>query len=205
MDRKHNLANDLFDLSQLDDQGIDTSDIPERKNFKNGARARYFDLRVRDYDVRAIANWCLKRAKIERVLVTSMWLNKIVYFIHEKALQEYRVLLTPAKVEAWDHGPVFREIYYQFKDETDLLYSFDIENRKRVIASEAFTAEDFRIFDSVWKRFGHMSAAQLRRISHEDDSPWHVVWSHRGKTNPGMVIETTTIIGHTDGRKYRQP
>lgn len=205
MDSKPNLADDLFELSQLGDQDIDTSDIPERRDFERGFRGRYFDLRVRDYDVRAIANWCIKRATADRVAITSMWLNKIVYFIHEKALQEFRVLLTPAKVEAWDHGPVFREIYYQFKEDSELLLSFDLKIRKKVVASEAFTDEDFDIFNSVWDRFGHMSAAQLRNISHSDDSPWHVVWSHRGNTNPGMIIDIPTIIGHTDGRKNGRP
>lgn len=205
MDSKHNLAADLFDLSQMDDQDIDTSDIPERSSFEGGFRGRYFDLRLRNYDVRAIANWCIHRANANNVSITSMWLNKIVYFIHEKALQEFRVLLTPAKVEAWDHGPVFREIYFQFDNERpDLLSSFDIKSRKKVISSESFNDEDIRIFNSVWDQMGHLSAAQLRNISHKHNSPWHIVWSYRGKSNPGMIIDIPTIIGQVDDRKNGQ-
>lgn len=202
MDSKHNLAADLLDLSQLDDRNIDTSEIPVRTSFEGGHRARYFDLRVRDYDVRAIANWCIERATSENIAVTSLWLNKIVYFVYEKALQEFRVLLTPAKVEAWDHGPVFREIYYELdKENPTFLKMFDVKMRKKVLASADFVTEDLIIFNSVWNRFGRMSASELRNISHNPGSPWHVVWTYRGKTNPGMVIDTTTILGHTANQR----
>lgn len=187
---------DLWALANLRDDQIDTSDVPERIDFLNGTRGRFFDLTARNYDVRAIANWCLERAESEGRSVTSMWLNKIVYFVHEVALREFRTLLTPARVEAWDHGPVFREIYFQFPKEAKAhkLLKFNRASRRREPASESFGSSDLAIFEKAWQRYGHFSASKLREISHRPGSPWSIVWESRGNA-PGAQIDVSTIIG----------
>src|SRR4051794_20001957 len=67
------------------------------------------------FSVRALANWILDLADRKDAPITNMALNKLVYFVIEKVLVEQKRLLTEAKIEAWEHGPVFRELYQQFK------------------------------------------------------------------------------------------
>lgn len=67
------------------------------------------------HDVRAVANAVLELAEANGRGVTNLALNKIIYFLHAGYLHERGVPLVSAKIEAWDHGPVFREIYHQFK------------------------------------------------------------------------------------------
>src|SRR6186713_660153 len=67
------------------------------------------------FDVRAVANAILDLAKEEGKGVTNLAINKIIYFLHAAYLHEFRRPLVTAKIEAWDHGPVFREVYHQFK------------------------------------------------------------------------------------------
>jgi uncharacterized phage-associated protein len=192
------IEQDLLALAALSDDEIDTSEIPERLDFRNAVRGRFFDLAHRNYDVRAIGNWCIARARAERIRTSSMWLNKVVFFIYEQSLKTNRVLLTPALAEAWDHGPVFREIFSQTDRDTevDFLTRFNVRSRTREIAFEDFLDTDLRLFESVWAKFGHLSASEVRRISHLKDAPWHKVWYETNTSNPGKVIDIVTIIGH---------
>ena len=72
------------------------------------------------FDVRAVANLVLDVAQSRDIDVTNMALNKIVFFVHSDYLVENGRPLVGAKIEAWKHGPVFREIYHEFKDWDDL-------------------------------------------------------------------------------------
>lgn len=199
------LSQELLALESLSDREIDTSDIPVRSDFSDGVRGRFYHITSRDYDVRAIANWCISRAKSQSVSVSNLWLNKIVYFIYEEALKIHNVLLTPAKAEAWDHGPVFREIYFGFEDgvEIDLLKSFDFVSKSKVVANENFALSDLAIFESVWNSKSHLTPSQLRKLSHGRNEPWHRVWHYAGKSNPGMHIDIATIIGAPDRKRRR--
>ena len=193
---KGHLARELDALHALSDEEIDASEIPERTDFSDGRLGKFFHLTSRDYDVRAIANWCILRAKKQSLEISNLWLNKIVYFIYEEALQLNNIILTGAKAEAWDHGPVFREVYFGFKtDKTDqLLMSFDPLKKKRVAARADFLKSDIAIFEGVWDRLAHLPAFHLRNISHKSGQPWHTTWNYTGKSNPGMVIDIATIL-----------
>jgi uncharacterized phage-associated protein len=150
------------------------------------------------YDVRSIANWVLDQADERERPLSNMALNKIVYFIVEKALIERGELLTAAKIEAWEHGPVFREIYHSFKHHGDAPITsrasrFDTATRSMLIASEDFGPIDEQLFNEALNAYIHLSAAQLRALSHQAGSPWDRVWWHEGRFNPGMEISIDTI------------
>lgn len=197
MSQKSELEEDLLALAALRDEDIDTSDIPERLDFSGGRLGQFFNLVQRDYDVRAIANWCLSKLKSEDRSETQMWINKIVYFIHELSLTKYRTLLTPARVEAWDHGPVFREIYFGHPKgyEIDFFTKFNPKERKRELASEDFQTYDLEIFEDAWAKYGHMSASRLRSLSHAPDTPWSLVWNSNDGRRRGLEIDIPSIIG----------
>ena len=196
------LLRELQALDALGDDDIDTSDIPVRTDFSSAVRRRFLHLTAREYDVRAIANWCILRAREQSRTVSNLWLNKMVYFIYEEALRINKIILTQAKAEAWNHGPVFREIYFGIKSENaeELLKTFDPIQKRRVVAEEDFSPSDIAIFEGVWRRLGHRTATQLRKLSHEEGQAWHTVWNYSGNSNPGMRIDIGTIIGVSDLR-----
>lgn len=197
MDQNSQIKKDLISLALLPDDEIDTSEIPQRLDFSSARRARFFNLIERSYDVRAIANWCLEKLKAEGRIETQMWMNKIVYFIHQLALTKYRTLLTPARVEAWDHGPVFREIYFGIPKGAEMrpFTRYNSKARKRELAAEDFSPIDLGIFEDAWTRYGHLNAPRLRAISHAPDSPWSLVWNSKGDKRHGLEIDVPAIIG----------
>lgn len=155
--------------------------------------------------VRSVANWVLKLAERNNAPITNMALNKLVYFVIEKVLVERRRLLTDAKIEAWEHGPVFRELYQQFKIFGDKPISerakhFDVST-ETFVDSPARVPEDLSAeLEAFVKPLLHWSAAKLRAVSHIEDGPWHQVWMYDGYANPGMEITPEAIITHTDLR-----
>jgi uncharacterized phage-associated protein len=152
------------------------------------------------FDVRAVANLVLDVAQRRGVDVTNMALNKVVFFVHSDYLVEGGRPLVGAKIEAWKHGPVFREIYHEFKGWDDE----PIRGRAKRVnphsgeveeATADFGSEEQRIRDLI-DRYVHFSAAYLRALSHRAGGPWQVVWGHDGEANPGMQITDQIILDH---------
>jgi uncharacterized phage-associated protein len=128
-----------------------------------------------------------------------MALNKIVYFVHCDHLVERGAPLVRAKIEAWKHGPVFREIYHEFKrwDDSPIkgrATRVDPESGEVVLADENFSDAEKEYLTSLIERYIRFTAAQLRAISHATGGPWHAVWAHDGEANPGMRITDQIIL-----------
>jgi uncharacterized phage-associated protein len=151
------------------------------------------------FDVRAIANFVLDQADNRQFEVTNMALNKIVYFVHCDFLLEKKFPLVGAKIEAWQHGPVFREVYHEFKQWNDSpifgrATKINVETGEVAKATADFDAELSCYLASLVDRYIGFTASQLRAISHRDGGPWAKVWGHDGRSNPGMKISNELII-----------
>jgi uncharacterized phage-associated protein len=150
-------------------------------------------------DVRALGNFILDQADRDGIAITNMALNKIAYFVHCDYLLENRQPLVRAKIEAWQHGPVFREIYHEFKvwDDRPIrsrAKKVDPVSGDVMVASMTFGVGERQYIAELVRRYMGFSAAQLRAISHRDGGPWHAVWGHDGKSNPGMRITDDLIL-----------
>jgi uncharacterized phage-associated protein len=194
------MAEELARLALLPDDQIDTSDIPEVTDWSHAVRGRFakVPLEERGYDIRAIANWVLDYLAETHRSVSNMSLNKLLYFIFERGLVEKAVLFSPARVEAWDHGPVFREVYHAVKggslSGSKRITRYSARDRQVVEAREQFSAEDTEFFQSVIDDYGDFTASQLRGISHRQGTPWDCVWRAASPVNPGMVISVSLIL-----------
>jgi uncharacterized phage-associated protein len=160
------------------------------------------------YDVRAIANWVLDKAEARHVCLSNMAINKLVYFIVERTITDRGRLVTDAKIEAWQHGPVFREIYHAFSSFADGEISgratkFDVKSRSMIVARADFSKDDEELFEGTLDQYINLSASQLRALSHREGGPWHRVWWHEAKLNPGMEISVDTILSAHSSEKVQ--
>lgn len=202
------MEEELRSLALLPDEAIDLSDVPEAIDWSTARRAAFYEgmLAERKYDVRAIANWFLDRLAQLRIEASNLSLNKLLYFAIERALVEQGVLLTPAKIEAWEHGPVFREVYHGFKFHGERpietrASKFSPAEKKMVPATEAFRQDDVEFFEDIVQSYGRLSAGRLRNISHCLGGPWDAVWGRTGTTNPGMEISARCILRRAPQRR----
>ena len=153
----------------------------------------------RGYSVRGLANWILDYADELGLPVTNMGLNKLVYFAYERSLIRRDVIVTNAKIEAWDHGPVFREVYQAFKsfgDEpiTTRASFFSVRTGTVEKSTADLTSEDSAFLREALRDLIPLSASQLRQLSHVEGGAWDTVWCYDGHANPGMEITPELIL-----------
>ncbi len=67
------------------------------------------------YPAAAIANEFLDLAEKDSRKLTQMHVQKLVYFAHGWFLALKREPLVRERVEAWDYGPVIRQLYDAFR------------------------------------------------------------------------------------------
>jgi uncharacterized phage-associated protein len=172
----------------------------EQPSTPNHTPSRAFsDVGLAVFDVRGIANFVLDEADSRGVEVTNMALNKIVYFMHCDFLLERQSPLVRAKIEAWKHGPVFREVYHEFKRWSDepirgRANRVDPHSGEVIRAKLDLDPEDSAFLSMLVKRYIIFTASQLRAFSHRDGGPWAKVWGHDGNANVGMKIGNDLIL-----------
>ncbi len=157
------------------------------------------------YSIRGLANWILDEADKFGFPITNMALNKLCYFLYEAFLISREVPLSQAKIEAWEHGPVFREIYQSFKQHGDQPIStralaFDRTLGSMTKAEIAIDPNDESFLREQLLPLLPLSASRLRSLSHVENGPWWRVWWYDGDVNPGMEI-TPELILEQGGRR----
>jgi uncharacterized phage-associated protein len=152
------------------------------------------------YDARAIANFFLDYADSKRCPVTIMSLLKILYFAHAWHLAKTNQPLVGQPFEAWQHGPVCRVVYEQFKGSganvvTERATTLNVSTVKFEPASYDDVDEDTQqLMRNVFDYYATFHPFQLSDLTHEKDSPWDQVWELASRRAvPGMVISDQSI------------
>lgn len=152
-------------------------------------------------DPRAIANFVLDVAANDGRHTSNLALNKIVYFLHGAYLAKRGKSLIDAKIEAWEYGPVFREIYHAFKKFGDgpilskALFRDHASGRLEEYRCD-LPAHDEDLLRKFAERYLEIRPGKLVDMSHVEDGPWHSAWYHEGRVNPGMEITNDSIRDH---------
>jgi uncharacterized phage-associated protein len=156
------------------------------------------------YSVRGLANWILDYADSVGARHSNMGLNKLVFFAVEALIVKEKRLLTNAKIEAWEHGPVFREVYQSFRRFGDqpitgraAFFSPSSGEMEEAVAN--LSTDDLEAVEAALRPLIHKTASELRWISHLPNGAWHRVWWYEGHTNPGMEITPALLISAAEG------
>ena len=149
-------------------------------------------------DPRDIANLVLDVADRLKREVTNLALNKIVYFLHGNYLARYNEPLVDATIEAWQYGPVFREIYYEFKRFEDRPITakaqrIDPADGLRKTFVMQFPPERQTVMEDLAQAYLNIRPGRLVDMSHVEDGPWYDAWNYEGTVNPGMAISDEAI------------
>lgn len=121
-----------------------------------------------------VANNILQRAFRDKVDVSPMKLQKLLYFVTCLYQRKTRKRLLSEPFQQWKYGPVCRSVYDEFhvfrgnpirkygKDSAGNMYCIDEDNNKELR----------KVLDFVWGMMRNMSAVALSRITHRKDSAW---------------------------------
>lgn len=162
------------------------------------------------FDALAIANYFLDKARDEGKRLDPMALQKLVYFAHGWHLAVFNQPLIQQRVEAWDYGPVIRDIYREFKEfgkspitrkanrwELDDFGEVNLDRIKSVepqFVATPETSQTKALLDRVWDVYKRFSGVQLSNLTHTDKSPWCQTREENPAGAPGRVIINDSLI-----------
>ncbi|MCU7943990.1 MAG: Panacea domain-containing protein [Candidatus Thiodiazotropha sp.] len=150
-------------------------------------------------DGREVANYILDYADENGISVTNLGLQKIIYFCHVWYLVSTNRPLIKQNFEAWEFGPVLPYLYRFFNEFGDTKITaratkLDHKTGNRVIARINIGKAEESLLESIVSFYSRLSVTQLVEQSHVSGGPWHEVWYHETKVNPGMQIRNQDIL-----------
>lgn len=119
------------------------------------------------YSIYQIAKWFLSKKSD----MSSKKLQKLCWYAYswyialnsEPKDSELEKLIDVPGAEAWVHGPVFRDLY------TDFRYNDYAKTKKSSI--ENLDGETLNFLERIWNVYGSFSGEQLEEMTH-NETPW---------------------------------
>lgn len=162
------------------------------------------------FDARAAANFFIDRAAEHSRPITVMTLLKVLYFAHAWHLAKYGRPLVAQPFEAWQHGPVNRVVYEQLKGVgaqpvSAKLKSFNVDSCTFEETKYNFDSDTTRFLSNIFDYYSQFHPFKLSDLTHEEGSPWHIVWTEAEKRAvPGMIIPNALIMKWFGETQYQQ-
>ena len=149
-------------------------------------------------DGRAVANFVLDFCDANGRSVTNLSLQKIVYFCNVWSLVKFGRPLLRHQFEAWQYGPVLQYLYRDFRryDDRPIVgraTRIDPSTGNKEVVRYEFDQETETLLTKVVDFYSQLRANDLVSLSHAKGGPWHDVWNHGDRVNPGMKIEERSI------------
>ena len=123
-----------------------------------------------------VANSILDVASKDNQRISPMKLQKLIYFVYKRYLQENDRPLFDEYFEVWQFGPVLPSVYHEFKaygasDITDYAYEV-FDDKKRVYIVNEKAKDFYDALKFVWQKYRHYDGPELSALTHRDDTAW---------------------------------
>lgn len=98
--------------------------------------------------------------------ISNLKLQKMLYYLQGFFIAVFDKKLFEEPIEAWQYGPVVRDVYFHFKEFGQ--NSISLEKNEEIITLES---EEEALFRDVMEEYGQFSAIKLMNMTHEE-LPW---------------------------------
>ena len=154
------------------------------------------------HDSRAIANEILRLAREAGRALTPMQVIKLVYFAHGWTLALLRKPLIRHQVEAWQYGPVVREVYWAFGAFGKQPITASVKDQFGQPYRAGLSPDERAVLRAVVKGYSHLHAYELSDLTHLPDTPWSDVRkkdTHRARIpDPAIQEYFSKALGTAD-------
>ncbi|MFN3588756.1 MAG: Panacea domain-containing protein [Spirosomataceae bacterium] len=151
--------------------------------------------------VEAVANFFIEKGIDNKNPLTQLQIQKLVFISHGWYLGIYNKNLIDEDFEAWQFGPVVRELYehlkvYKNNKVTSKISKEEAEFDDGVIKKYTTTpvVKGEKIvshLEIIWDTHGGLSGAQLVNITHQKNSPWYAVYvemnRYKGRISNNLI------------------
>lgn len=158
---------------------------------------------MKTYRAIDVANTILGLAEERGKTVTPMQLIKLCYMCHGWMLGIYGRPLINESVQAWRYGPVVRSVYQEAKKFRDQPVVGRLGQGMFSPNSVPLDEAALDIVTQVYEKYGDLSGISLSSLTHQSESPWHIVWTKNGQIN--AVIPNDLIEDHYSKLYKAQP
>lgn len=136
------------------------------------------------YPAIVVANEIVKLANAEKIDITPMKLQKILYLANGIYFKRKGEKLIKEKFEPWEYGPVVKSVYNVYRECGGNNINSPIDqfiatgSDSFIPASKIHVAnEDLEIIKEAWDNAKNLSAFTLSAWSHNKNSPWDKAYS----------------------------
>ena len=139
--------------------------------------------------------------------ITPLALQKALYYIQGFYYAFNRTFLFSEDCQAWIHGPVYRDIYFRYKD-----YKFDPIKFGNEVDDSKFSSSEKAVLESVVKHICCYSGKVLEKCTHFE-TPWLTARAKLKSTEPSKeeigkyfdsVREKYKMINPNDIKAYAE-
>ncbi len=119
-----------------------------------------------------IARYLIGNGIKDKMPITPMKLQKIVYFSYGWYFAYYNEKLFSDSIQAWDYGPVVEAVYHQYKfyGPTPIL---KMEHHFRDNLINPIKHDKKLFLDQMWALYRNYSGVQLANATHMEGTPWY--------------------------------
>lgn len=123
--------------------------------------------------------------------ITHLKLQKLLYYAQGISLGMFDKPIFYENIEAWQHGPVVREVYsiYSIFGRKNIDIYMD-KKKEEIIKKIEDDKEVSEALNLAYDNFAIYTAWQLRQMTHEDNTPWDITQKNKGL---GSVIDNSLI------------
>lgn len=123
----------------------------------------------------SLCNNILMRARQENIDVTPMKLQKLLYYVCTKYVQETGVFPILEYFSVWKYGPVIPSVYAEFKPFGPRpidSFALNAKGAARIVDEDANPILK-KCIDYVWHKFKYYDGVALARRTHLEGSGWY--------------------------------
>ena len=119
-----------------------------------------------------VSNNFLRRGRADKINITPLKLQKLVYFLYKDYLKRTGEPLFSERFETWKKGPVVPSIYSEFSSYGRMpIKTYATDSRgKCFMVSETGTFKE--CIDRIWRVYGDYSAEALSELTHQNGTAW---------------------------------
>lgn len=118
------------------------------------------------YTARDVANYIVKECSDHDLSITNLQLQKILYYIQVHFLQNENRALFSDDIEAWQFGPVVRDVYDQYSTFGSMdLYEIETPDVD-------LTEDEQRVIMDITRKKLKLRTWQLVEETHEEGRAW---------------------------------
>ena len=125
-----------------------------------------------------LSNNILMRGKADEIKITPMKLQKLLYYVCVKYVQEVGHLPILEHFEVWQYGPVLASVYAEFKpfgSSPITKYALNAKGKARIVDEEHNPVLSSCI-DYVWRKFRRYGGIELSERTHRKGSGWYTAF-----------------------------